>query len=78
MGTCLFYYTGTGNSLWVARQLAAQLPDAELVSLNAKITVPAEIDSERIGIVTEKNLGLCEISPAGSKTGGHASPLVHR
>ncbi len=57
MGTCLYYYTGTGNSLWVARQLAAQLPDAELVSLNAKITVPTEIDSERIGIVTEKNPG---------------------
>lgn len=51
METCLYYYTGTGNSLWVARQLAAKLPDAELISLNAGKTVPEKIDSERIGIV---------------------------
>jgi len=51
MGTCLYCYTGTGNSLWVARQLAARLPDAELISLNAGKTAPAKIDSERVGIV---------------------------
>jgi ferredoxin len=51
MGTYLYYYTGTGNSLWVARQLADKLQDAELVSLNAGKPGPLKIDSERIGIV---------------------------
>lgn len=51
MGTSLFYYTGTGNSLWVARQLAANLKDTELVSLNAAKTPSAKMDSERVGIV---------------------------
>ena len=51
MGTCLFYYTGTGNSLWVAKQLSSQLKDAEMVSLNAGKTGPAKIDAKRIGII---------------------------
>ncbi|MDD5224818.1 MAG: EFR1 family ferrodoxin [bacterium] len=51
MGTCLYYYTGTGNSLWVARQLAAKLQGTELISISAGNTAPAKIDSDRIGIV---------------------------
>lgn len=36
--TTLFYYTGTGNSLWIARLLAKELGNTELVSMsNAKI-----------------------------------------
>ncbi|HLP47794.1 MAG TPA: EFR1 family ferrodoxin [Candidatus Kapabacteria bacterium] len=30
MKTIIYYYTGTGNSLWTARQLAAEIGDAEL------------------------------------------------
>lgn len=29
MVTCIYYYTGTGNSLWVAKQLAARLQNSE-------------------------------------------------
>ncbi len=51
MGTTIFYFTGTGNCLKVARDLAIELGDAEIVSI-AK-TMNKEIDSlaERIGIV---------------------------
>lgn len=30
MKTVIYYYTGTGNSLWTARLLAAELDDAEI------------------------------------------------
>ena len=33
MKTTIYYFSGTGNSLWVARELAHQLPDAELVPI---------------------------------------------
>ncbi|MCK5773172.1 MAG: flavodoxin family protein, partial [Thermoplasmata archaeon] len=50
----LYYFTGTGNSLWVAKQLAKQLsnfsiePIANLLSDNKKIENP---DSDMIGLV---------------------------
>ena len=34
MNTTIFYHTGTGNSLWVARRIADELGDAELVSIS--------------------------------------------
>ncbi len=34
MKTDLFYYTGTGNSLWTARMLAKELGDAELIPIS--------------------------------------------
>ena len=33
MTTKLFYFTGTGNTLWVAKKLRDLLPDAELLPL---------------------------------------------
>jgi formate hydrogenlyase subunit 6/NADH:ubiquinone oxidoreductase subunit I len=33
MKTTIYYYTGTGNSLWVARRLSQELGDASLVSI---------------------------------------------
>ena len=33
MKTTLYYFTGTGNSLWAARELARHIPDAELVPM---------------------------------------------
>ena len=33
MKTDLFYYTGTGNSLWTARMLAKELGDAEIIPI---------------------------------------------
>ena len=31
MKTTIYFYTGTGNSLWTARKLAGRLDQAELV-----------------------------------------------
>ena len=50
MKTIIYYYTGTGNSLWTARLLAAELGDTKLcpmISMNA--CTPAE--TEAIGLV---------------------------
>ena len=33
MKTTLYYFTGTGNSLWAAREFARHLPDTELVPM---------------------------------------------
>lgn len=50
MSTRLYYYTGTGNSLWVARQLAARLDEpVELYSLGADYDLPDDCD--RVGLV---------------------------
>jgi len=47
MGTMIFYYTGTGNSLWAARRLADELGGAEVISMagcnGGKIAGDAEI-----------------------------------
>lgn len=51
MTTRLYYYTGTGNALWVARQLAQRLDgDTELVSLGTDYEIP-DATCERVGIV---------------------------
>lgn len=52
MGTTIFYFTGTGNSLMVARDLAEELGGAKLISI-AKANREPEIDltDECIGFV---------------------------
>jgi len=51
MHTRLYYYSGTGNSLWVARQLAARLDgETELVPLRADSPLP-DRPAERVGLV---------------------------
>lgn len=48
MNTVIYFYTGTGNSLWTAKTLASLLGDAELIPMAAKnITKKAD----RIGFV---------------------------
>lgn len=49
MKTVIFYYTGTGNSLWSAKQLAATLGDTELVPL-AHMNADAARGAQRVGI----------------------------
>jgi len=51
MKTKIFYFTGTGNSLSVARDIANELEDAELVSIPEIIDVNIEADAPVIGIV---------------------------
>ena len=51
MHTRLYYYSGTGNSLWVARQLAARLDgEVELVPLLADCRLP-DTPCDRNGLV---------------------------
>ena len=51
MPTTIFAYTGTGNSLWVARTLAAKLPEAEVASIVRATEGAPRCEAESIGIV---------------------------
>lgn len=52
MKTTIYYFTGTGNSLKVAKEIACGLEDAELVQISRNsIEVENNTDSMRIGIV---------------------------
>lgn len=52
MKTTLFYFTGTGNSLKIARGLAAALGDTEVVAIKSVMGQEAvTADSENVGIV---------------------------
>lgn len=51
MKTTLFYFSGTGNTLQIARDLAVELGDTELVSISKVINREIKTDSERIGII---------------------------
>ena len=35
MTTTLYYFTGTGNSLWLAKQMQEHIPDCEIESIDA-------------------------------------------
>ena len=48
--TSIFFYTGTGNSLWAARLLADELGDAELIPM-VKVHQPLQLESEAVGLV---------------------------
>ncbi|OGR43852.1 MAG: hypothetical protein A2X35_09075 [Elusimicrobia bacterium GWA2_61_42] len=49
MKTSIYYYTGTGNSLWAARKLGAELKDARLGSMRRGS--PEHDGAEAIGLV---------------------------
>jgi len=51
MKTSIFYYTGTGNSLWVARQTASALREARVQSMPEWLLARPPIDAESIGLV---------------------------
>ena len=51
MHTTIFYYTGTGNALWVARELADRLGETELVAIASHPDGLETVDSETIGLV---------------------------
>jgi ferredoxin len=51
MKNTIFYYTGTGNSLWVARTLAEVLGDTELTSITDWGVEKKTIDLDTIGFV---------------------------
>ena len=49
MTTTIYYYTGTGNSLWAARKLGVELKGARLASIRR--AVPEDISDEAVGLV---------------------------
>jgi len=51
MKTDLFFYTGTGNSLWTARTLAGKLGDSALHPISTISGRPAGSGAEAIGLV---------------------------
>ncbi len=50
MKTRLFVYTGTGNSLWIARSLALELKEADLEFM-PYLSKDFTVEAERIGII---------------------------
>jgi ferredoxin/flavodoxin len=51
MSKAIFYYTGSGNSLWVARNLAKELGDTELISMADWKKGNPKIDLDTAGLV---------------------------
>ncbi len=51
MGTTIFYYTGTGNSLWVARKLSDKLGGTEPVSISTLKDETKAVDADAVGLV---------------------------
>ena len=52
MKTVIYYFTGTGNSLAVARNLASALGDCEMVSIaSERNALSVRLSAERVGIV---------------------------
>jgi len=50
MGTKLYVYTGTGNSLWIARQLALELKDAT-VQFIPNLSSDFKVEADWVGII---------------------------
>jgi ferredoxin len=51
MKTVIYYYTGTGNSLWAARLLADELGNAEIHSIIKASGTVAAAEADAVGIV---------------------------
>jgi Pyruvate/2-oxoacid:ferredoxin oxidoreductase delta subunit len=50
MKTSLYVYTGTGNSLWIARQLALELKDVA-IEFMPSLSGNSEVEADRVGII---------------------------
>jgi len=50
MATKLYVYTGTGNSLWIARQVALELEDAT-VEFVPNLSEDFKVEADRVGII---------------------------
>lgn len=51
MSTVIFYFTGTGNCLKVARDLAKELGGADIIAIPKVINQQVDLAAERVGIV---------------------------
>jgi ferredoxin len=51
MKTTIYYFSGTGNSLKIARDIAARLGDTTLIPVGKAINEPLDLSADRIGLV---------------------------
>jgi ferredoxin len=51
METTIYFYTGTGNSLWIAKKLSLLLNETELVPTANAISGRINTDSEKVGVI---------------------------
>ena len=51
MKNVIYYFSGTGNSLKVAKEIAAGLPDCEVISVSSSNPKMPDQETERIGFV---------------------------
>lgn len=51
MRTIIYYFTGTGNSLKIAKDIAAKLGGTELKPISKAITSEIDLSADRIGLV---------------------------
>ena len=51
MKTDVYYFSGTGNSLWVAQKISEKIEDSELISIPKVVNKKEGIKGEIIGIV---------------------------
>lgn len=51
MSTKIFYFSGTGNSLYAAKKLASKLDDAEIIPIAEAIGKDINLDCDKAGII---------------------------
>ncbi len=51
MSTVIYYYTGTGNSLWTARTLAEKLGDAEIIPMHLMNKCTSGSKTDTVGLI---------------------------
>ncbi len=56
MKTDLFFYTGTGNSLWAARTVAHELGNTEIIPILWMTSNPVQTSADAVGIVFPASL----------------------
>ncbi|OGJ86337.1 MAG: hypothetical protein A2268_01500 [Candidatus Raymondbacteria bacterium RifOxyA12_full_50_37] len=78
MKTVLYYFSGTGNSLWAARMLARELPDAEIAPMPAPGLETVSVDAPVIGLVFPVYIwGLpARVRHFADKLKGNGSPYI--
>ena len=75
MKTAVFFYTGTGNSLWLARRLARASGGTDILSLNSGKTIEAAAGADAVGLafpvhmwgVPRRIVNFVSTLPAGDK-----------
>ena len=51
MKTKIYYFTGTGNSLFIAKEIASKLENAEILPIPKALNEESDISGDKIGII---------------------------